>query len=125
MNMETILLVEDKADLREMLQQALARMKYEAVPAATATAARTALRERRFAAVLTDLRLPDGSGLDVLRVAMEADTALPVVVMTAYGTIAEAVSAMRDGAYDFIQKPIDLDHLQHVLGRYRALSVAT
>src|SRR5262245_24852274 len=106
--METVLLVEDKADLREMLQQALARMKYEAVPAATATSARNALRERRFAAVLTDLRLPDGSGLDVLRSAMEADTALPVVVMTAYGTIAEAVSAMRDGAYDFIQKPIDL-----------------
>jgi DNA-binding NtrC family response regulator len=115
--MEPVLLVEDKADLREMLQQALARMKYEVVPAATATSARTALRERRFAAVLTDLKLPDGSGLDVLRCAMEADGALPVVVMTAYGTIAEAVSAMRDGAYDFIQKPIDLDHLEHVLGR--------
>jgi DNA-binding NtrC family response regulator len=48
---------------------------------------------------------------------MEVDGSLPVVVMTAYGTIAEAVSAMRDGAYDFIQKPIDLQHLQHVLGR--------
>ena len=115
--MESVLLVEDKADLREMLQQALARMKYEAVPAATASSARTALRERRFAAVLTDLRLPDGSGLDVLRCATERDRALPVVVMTAYGTIAEAVAAMRDGAYDFIQKPIDLEHLQHVLGR--------
>jgi DNA-binding NtrC family response regulator len=115
--MEPVLLVEDKADLREMLQQALGRMKYEVVPAGNATSARTALRARRFAAVLTDLKLPDGSGLDVLRCAMEADGALPVVVMTAYGTIAEAVSAMRDGAYDFIQKPIDLEHLEHVLGR--------
>jgi DNA-binding NtrC family response regulator len=115
--MEPVLLVEDKAELREMLQQALARMKYDVVPAATATAARAAIRERRFTAVLTDLKLPDGSGLDVLRNAMEADGALPVVVMTAYGTIAEAVSAMRDGAYDFIQKPIDLEHLSHVLGR--------
>jgi DNA-binding NtrC family response regulator len=115
--MEPVLLVEDKAELREMLQQALARMKYEVVPAGTATVARTALRQRRFTAVLTDLKLPDGSGLDVLRCAMEADGALPVVVMTAYGTIAEAVSAMRDGAYDFIQKPIDLEHLRHVLGR--------
>lgn len=115
--MESVLLVEDKADLREMLQQALSRMKYDVVPAGTATHARTALREQRFAAVLTDLKLPDGSGLDVLRCATEADRALPVVVMTAYGTIAEAVAAMRDGAYDFIQKPIDLEHLQHVLGR--------
>ena len=115
--MEPILLVEDKAELREMLQQALARMKYEVVPAGTASSARSALSARRFTAVLTDLRLPDGSGLDVLRWALEADSALPVVVMTAYGTIAEAVSAMRDGAYDFIQKPIDLEHLQHVLGR--------
>jgi DNA-binding NtrC family response regulator len=115
--MEPILLVEDKAELREMLQQALARMKYEVVPAGTASSARSALAARRFTAVLTDLRLPDGSGLDVLRCALEADSALPVVVMTAYGTIAEAVSAMRDGAYDFIQKPIDLEHLQHVLGR--------
>jgi DNA-binding NtrC family response regulator len=115
--METVLLVEDKAELREMLQQALERMKYEVTPAGTAGAGRNALRERRFSAVLTDLKLPDGSGLDVLRSAMEVDGSLPVVVMTAYGTIAEAVSAMRDGAYDFIQKPIDLQHLQHVLGR--------
>ena len=115
--METVLLVEDKAELREMLQQALERMKYEVTPAATATAGRNALREHRFSAVLTDLKLPDGSGLDVLRSAMEVDGSMPVVVMTAYGTIAEAVSAMRDGAYDFIQKPIDLQHLEHVLGR--------
>src|SRR4051812_44871342 len=115
--MEPILLVEDKAELREMLQQALARMKYEVVPAGTASSARSALAARRFTAVLTDLRLPDGSGLDVLRCALEADGALPVVVMTAYGTIAEAVSAMREGAYDFIQKPIDLEHLRHLLGR--------
>src|SRR5258705_672281 len=115
--MEPILLVEDKAELREMLQQPLARMKSDVVRAATASSARSALAGRRFTAVLTDLKLPDGSGLDVLRCALEADGALPVVVMTAYGTIAEAVSAMRDGAYDFIQKPIDLEHLRHVLGR--------
>jgi DNA-binding NtrC family response regulator len=115
--METVLLVEDKAELREMLQQALERMKYQVTAIGTATAGRNALRERRFTAVLTDLKLPDGSGLDVLRSAMEVDGSLPVVVMTAYGTISEAVSAMRDGAYDFIQKPIDLQHLEHVLGR--------
>jgi len=55
--------------------------------------------------------------MDVLRTAVDADPALPVIIMTAYGSIAEAVSAMRDGAYDFIQKPIDLEHLQHLLAR--------
>jgi DNA-binding NtrC family response regulator len=55
--------------------------------------------------------------MDVLRTAVDADPSLPVVIMTAYGSIAEAVAAMRDGAYDFIQKPIDLDHLKHLLAR--------
>jgi DNA-binding NtrC family response regulator len=114
--METILLVEDKAELREMLATALGRMEYEVTPAATLAEALTALRRQRFSAVLTDLRLPQGTGMDVLRAALEADAATPVVLMTAYGGVAEAVAAMRDGAYDFIQKPIDLDHLRHLLG---------
>ena len=115
--METILLVEDKTELREMLLQALGRMGYQVAATANASAAANELRGRRFSAVLTDLKLPDGTGMDVLRAALEADTALPVIIMTAYGTIAEAVSAMREGAYDFIQKPIDLEHLRHLLGR--------
>jgi DNA-binding NtrC family response regulator len=115
--METILLVEDKTELREMLLQALGRMGYQVSAAANASAAASELRAQRFSAVLTDLKLPDGTGMDVLGAAREADTALPVVIMTAYGTIAEAVSAMREGAYDFIQKPIDLEHLRHLLGR--------
>ncbi|MCI0402013.1 MAG: sigma-54 dependent transcriptional regulator [Acidobacteria bacterium] len=115
--MDSILLVEDKAELREMLVTALARMGYEVSPAAGVPDALAALRRRRFSAVLTDLKLPAGSGMDVLRAALEADSGLPVVIMTAFGSIAEAVSAMRDGAYDFIQKPIDLEHLKHLLGR--------
>src|SRR5437868_9369344 len=115
--MEAILLVEDKAELREMLLQALSRMGYQVSATANASAAASELRGRRFSAVLTDLKLPDGTGMDVLRAALDADTALPVVIMTAYGTISEAVSAMRQGAYDFIQKPIDLEHLRHLLNR--------
>ena len=115
--MEAILLVEDKAELREMLLQALSRMGYQVSATANASAAASELRGRRFSAVLTDLKLPDGTGMDVLRAALDADTALPVVIMTAYGTISEAVSAMRQGAYDFIQKPIDLEHLHHLLNR--------
>lgn len=55
--------------------------------------------------------------MHVLRAALEVDPATPVVLMTAYGTIADAVAAMRDGAYDFIQKPIDLEHLRLLLAR--------
>jgi DNA-binding NtrC family response regulator len=115
--MESILLVEDKPELREMLQHALARMGHEAVPAASLSEARTLLSGARFSAVLTDLKLPDGSGMDVLRTALDLDAAIPVIIMTAYGSIAQAVEAMRQGAYDFIQKPLDLGHLEHMLSR--------
>jgi DNA-binding NtrC family response regulator len=115
--MDAILLVEDKHELREMLATALARMRYEVSAAASASAGVQQLRSRRFAAVLTDLKLPDGSGMDVLRAALDCDPATPVILMTAYGSIAEAVAAMREGAYDFIQKPIDLEHLRHLLAR--------
>lgn len=115
--MDPVLLVEDKAELREMLTHALKRMRFSPVPAANVEEALRALRCQRFAAVLTDLKLPAGSGLNVLAAALEADPNLPVIVMTAHGTIPDAVAAMREGAYDFIQKPIDLAHLQHLLTR--------
>ncbi len=115
--MDSILLVEDKAELREMLTTALGRMGYEVAPAPDAPPAITILASRRFSAVLTDLRLPNGSGMDVLRAALDNDATLPVVLMTAYGSVQQAVQAMRDGAFDFIEKPIDLDHLQQLLAR--------
>ncbi len=115
--MESVLLVEDKAEVRQMLLTALERMGYEVVATATAAEACTQLARRRFSAVLTDLRLPSGSGMEVLAAAQESDSAMPVVIMTAFGSIADAVAAMREGAFDFIQKPIDLDHLKHLLAR--------
>ncbi len=115
--MEPILLVEDKPELREMLETALARMKHVAVPAASFAEADALLAKSRFSAVLTDLKLPHGSGMDVLRSALDFDPSLPVIIMTAYGSIVQAVEAMRQGAYDFIQKPIDLAHLEHILSR--------
>lgn len=115
--MDSILLVEDRADVRQMLMTALERMGYDAVAASTAEEAATRIAQRKFSAVLTDLRLPGGSGMDVLRAAQESDAAMPVVIMTAYGSIADAVAAIREGAFDFIQKPVDLDHLHHLLQR--------
>lgn len=115
--MASILLVEDKDELREMLTHALRRMDYVVTPAAQVADALAALERQHFSAVLTDLKLPSGTGMDVLRAALEADAALPVIMMTAYGSIQDAVAAMREGAYDFIQKPIDLAHLKHLLAR--------
>jgi DNA-binding NtrC family response regulator len=116
-SMEAILLVEDKQELREMLVHALARMDHQAVPAADFPEARALLASSRFSAVLTDLKLPHGSGMDVLRSAMDSDPSVPVIIMTAFGSVAQAVEAMRQGAYDFIQKPVDLGHLEHMLAR--------
>ena len=80
-----------------------------------------AIRTARPGVVLSDLRLPQGDGFGVLRAAKELDPELPVIVMTAYGSIQDAVSAMKDGALDFLAKPVDPDHL--LLMVERALSV--
>jgi DNA-binding NtrC family response regulator len=114
---EPVLLVEDKDELRNMLTHALARMGFDPAAAADVAQAKDALRQQRFAAVLTDLKLPSGSGIDVLKAALDEDAGLPVIVMTAYGTIDQAVEAMREGAFDFIQKPIELAHLEQLLKR--------
>ncbi len=115
--MDSVLLVEDKSDLREMLTTALQRMGYAVLPSASVNEALVDLAKQRFSAVLTDLKLPGGSGMDVLAAALDSDPLVPVIVMTAYGTIADAVEAMRNGAFDFIQKPIDLGHLKLLLER--------
>lgn len=115
--MESILLVEDKPELREMLTHALRDMDFDVTAAADLRSGVAALFQQRFAAVLTDLKLPSGSGMDVLQAALDSDPATPVILMTAYGTIAQAVEAMRSGAYDFIQKPVDLNHLEQLLRR--------
>jgi DNA-binding NtrC family response regulator len=72
---------------------------------------------RRYHAVLTDLRLPGADGIEVLRAARSADAECPVIVMTAFGTIETAVEAMKLGAYDFVQKPVDVDYLLLLVGR--------
>jgi DNA-binding NtrC family response regulator len=79
--------------------------------------ARRRLSAARYLVVLTDLRLPAGSGFDVLAAARDADAETPVVVMTAFGTVEEAVRAMKEGATDFLTKPVDTDHLMLLVER--------
>ncbi|HEX6648656.1 MAG TPA: sigma-54 dependent transcriptional regulator [Pyrinomonadaceae bacterium] len=109
--MADILLVEDKDSLRRVLRLTLENAGYSVAEAADAREALNEIATSRHRLVLTDLRMPNGSGLDVLRSARAADADVPVIVMTAFGSIDEAVQAMKDGAHDFLQKPVDSNHL--------------
>ena len=115
--MPDVLLVEDKDSLRRVLRLTLENAGYTVVEAADARAAAAEIARAPFRLVLTDLRMPHGSGLDVLRAARAADPDTPVVVMTAYGSVDEAVQAMKDGAHDFLPKPVDSNHLLLLVGR--------
>src|ERR687884_216234 len=115
--MPDILLVEDKDSLRRVLCLTLANAGYTVTESADARAATQEIARAPYRVVLTDLRMPNGSGLDVLRAARAADPFVPVVVMTAYGSIDEAVQAMKEGAHDFLQKPVDSNHLLLLVGR--------
>ncbi len=115
--MEPLLLVEDKAELRAMLRKALERAGYAVEEAPDGSSAVNKVRAQRFLVVLTDLKLPGCSGLDVLRASKEADPTIPVILITAFGSVEEAVTAMKEGAFDFIQKPVDLDHLKLLVER--------
>src|SRR2546422_8788717 len=102
--MEPLLLVEDKNELRAMLRKALERAGYTVDDAADGSTAVNKIRARRYLVVLTDLKLPGCSGLDILRETKQADPAIPVILITAFGSVEEAVTAMKGGAFDFIQK---------------------
>lgn len=115
--MEPLLLVEDKSELRAMLRKALERAGYEVDEAADGTAAIQKVRARRYLLVITDLKMPGASGLDVLRETKQADSTIPVLLLTAYGSVEEAVTAMKEGAFDFLQKPVDLEHLKLLVQR--------
>ena len=112
-----ILIVEDKENLRQMLTAAVERMGFTVHTAEDGQQAQVKIKQRKYELILTDLRLPRGSGLEILSYSRELDDTIPVIVMTAYGTIDEAVAAMKKGAFDFIQKPVDLDHLRLLIER--------
>jgi len=114
---DPILVVEDKAALREVVRQTLEAEGFAVDEAADAPAAVEQIGRSRHSLVLTDLRLPKGDGHEVLRAAVKSDPEMPVIMMTAYGTIRDAVDAMREGAYDYLEKPVDGDHLLALVRR--------
>ncbi len=115
--MEPLLLVEDKNELRAMLRKALERAGYAVDEASDGAAAIQKVRARRYLLVITDLKMPGASGLEVLRETKAADATIPVILLTAFGSVEEAVTAMKEGAFEFLQKPVDLDHLKLLVQR--------
>jgi DNA-binding NtrC family response regulator len=111
-----ILIVEDKDSLRVMLRHALERQGHSVLEARDQPEA-VRMLQHSPAIVLSDLRLPEGDGFGVLRASKEFDADTPVIVMTAYGSIEDAVAAMKEGALDFLAKPVDPDHLALLVAR--------
>jgi DNA-binding NtrC family response regulator len=100
-----------------MLRHTLERQSHVVLEARDQPEAVRMLQTMQPAVVLSDLRLPEGDGFGVLRAAKEIDADIPVIVMTAYGSIEDAVSAMKEGAMDFLAKPVDPDHLLLLVNR--------
>ena len=109
---KAVLVVDDEADIRELLVLTLSRMGVDADTASTIKEAKEALESRPYDLCLTDMRLPDGDGLDVLRHIADNHGNTPVAVITAYGSTQNAVLALKAGAFDYLAKPIKLDQLR-------------
>lgn len=115
--MATILIVEDKESMAQMLRASLEAEGYQCALAADADEAIRFIKKEVFDLIISDLKLPGRDGLHVLRASQEEDPSVPVIMMTAFGTIETAVQAMREGAFDFITKPFDMDHLLVLIRR--------
>jgi two-component system, sensor histidine kinase and response regulator len=109
---KNVLVVDDDEDYARYLRRALTDAGYETDTAATAGLAAAMLRRKAYALVLADLRLPDGSGLDVLAEARRKDPLTVGLVLTGYGTVESAVEALREGAYDYLIKPCSPELLE-------------
>jgi two-component system response regulator PilR (NtrC family) len=111
----TVLVVDDEADIRELLELTLLRMGLAVESAASVAEAHALLRTRQFDLCLTDMRLPDGEGLELVRYIGENCKDLPVAVITAYGSAENAVAALKAGAFDYLSKPVSLEDLRTLI----------
>jgi len=115
--MKRVLVVDDDRRMRRTLQIVIERMGLDSVAAADVREAHQQLNTARFDLVLTDLKMPDASGIDLLEEIRAQQPKLPVILITAYGTIQTAIEAMRKGAADYVLKPFDNENLERVVRR--------
>ena len=115
MTTNQVLIIDDEPDIRELLELTLGRMNLETRAAANLSEGRHLLNEFKFDLCLTDMRLPDGNGMDMVRHIQENYPQLPVAVITAYGNIETAVQALKAGAFDFVSKPVDINDLRNIV----------
>lgn len=125
MNNPLALIVDDEPDIRELLEITLGRMNINSRSAKDLREARTLLQQYRFDLCLTDMRLPDGNGIELVETINQHFTQLPVAVITAHGSMDSAVQALKAGAFDFVSKPVDLNLLRKLVGTALKLTPET
>jgi len=109
------LVIDDERDIRELLTLTLGRMDLIVETAATVAEARQRLAERRYALCFTDMRLPDGSGQEIIALVAAQYPETPIAMITAYGNVDAAVDALKAGAFDFVSKPVDISVLRRLV----------
>jgi len=115
MNKPTVLVIDDERDIRELLTITLGRMGLMVETASNVTEAKQRLAENRYALCFTDMRLPDGSGQDIIELIAAKYPETPVAMITAYGNVDAAVNALKAGAFDFVSKPVDINMLRRLV----------
>jgi len=109
------LIVDDEPDIRELLDITLSRMNIKTYSAENITQAKNLLHEHHFDLCLTDMRLPDGNGIELIKYIQENISSLPVAMITAHGNMEYAIEALKSGAFDFISKPVELNILRNLV----------
>ncbi|KHA73147.1 type 4 fimbriae expression regulatory protein PilR [Pseudomonas chlororaphis] len=121
---QKILIVDDEPDIRELLEITLGRMKLDTHSARNLVEAQALLNRESFDLCLTDMRLPDGTGLELVQHIQQRYPQLPVAMITAYGSLETAINALKAGAFDFLTKPVDLTRLRELVGTALRMSAA-
>lgn len=112
---KNILIIDDEPDIRELLSMTIERMGHNAITAADIFHAKKQLEATNFNLCLTDLHLPDGSGMEIVKLIQEQHSETPVIVITAHGSMDTAIEAMKYGAFDFLNKPMNLNQLRNLI----------
>lgn len=116
------LIVDDEPDIRELLEITLIRMGIDTQSAETVSQAQQFLAEDDYQLVLTDMNLPDGNGIELVRLIQKQYSHIPVAMITAYGNVETAIDALKAGAFDFLSKPVDLSQLRDIVSSALKLS---